>query len=441
VTYTRESFAAFRVLPWAVDGETLTLRYSLDDTIEFVETLGFPTAVDVARPGVLAAIDLLAAVAGVSYFKVASPHRIALEGEHLTSDGLQLLHRLYDDGLREYAYRNELCVPFETTIENVGRERPATSPMRPKPFRGNILLPMGGGRDSGLLASLLRHRDPTLMSVGENSYVARLAFQLQLRYFVVTRSISPNIPELNKSEAMNGHIPVTAINSLAAIVAALLTDHDTVAMANESSASSPTITLQNGCTINHQYSKSYEAELSMNAALKASKIPVDYFSAVRPYGELAIAKAFATQPELFPLIMSCNRAFVRDPAQRSNGWCGRCAKCRFVFLTLAPFTTPKQLKAMFGRDLLNSADGWDAAGFAALLLEDRPFDCVGEVAEVRLAIGLLAESSEWSNHPGVVSLTELAPPLDRAKLAQSLAPKPEHNVPAEILADVATAFT
>jgi UDP-N-acetyl-alpha-D-muramoyl-L-alanyl-L-glutamate epimerase len=440
VTYTRESFAAFRVLPWTIDGATLTLRFSLDDRVEFAEILVFPTAVDVARPGVLAAIDLLAAVAGVSYFKVASPHRIALEGEPLTAEGLQLLHRLYDDGLREYAYRNELPVPFETTIENAGSERPSTLPMRPKPFRGNILLPMGGGRDSGLLASLLRHRDPTLMSVGENSYVARLAFQLQLRYFVVTRSISPNIAEFNKGEAMNGHIPVTAINSLVAIVAALLTDHDTVAMANESSASSPTITLRNGCTINHQYSKSYDAELSMNAALKASKIAVDYFSAVRPYGELAIAKAFATKPELFPLIMSCNRAFVRDPAQRSNGWCGRCAKCRFVFLTLAPFTTPKQLKAMFGRDLLNSADGWDAAGFAALLLEDRPFDCVGEVAEVRLAIGLLAESSEWSNHPGVVSLTELAPPLHRAKLAQSLAPKPEHNVPVEILADVATAF-
>jgi UDP-N-acetyl-alpha-D-muramoyl-L-alanyl-L-glutamate epimerase len=441
VTYTRASFAAFRVLPWTVDGATLTLRYSLDDGIEFVEIIGFPVDVDVTRPGVLAAIDVLAAVAGVSYFKVASPHRIVLEGEPLTADGLQLLRRLYDDGLREYAYRNELPVPFETTIENAGQERPVTLPMRPKPFRGNILLPMGGGRDSGLLASLLRHRDPTLVSVGENSYVARLAFELQLRYFVVTRSISPNIAELNKGEAMNGHIPVTAINSLVAIVAALLTDHDTVAMANESSASSPTITLRNGCTINHQFSKSFEVELLMNAALKASKIPVDYFSAVRPYGELAIARAFATKPELFPLIMSCNRAFVRDPAQRSNGWCGRCAKCRFVFLTLAPFTTPKQLKAMFGRDLLNSADGWDAAGFAALLLEDRPFDCVGEVSEVRLAIGLLAASPEWSNHPGVQSLVKLVPPLDKVKLADSLAPKPEHNVPAEILADIATAFT
>jgi UDP-N-acetyl-alpha-D-muramoyl-L-alanyl-L-glutamate epimerase len=441
VTYTRESFGAFCVLPWTVDGQTVTLRYSLDDRIEFVETIGFPVDVDLARPGVLAAIDLLAAVAGVSYFKVASPHHIRLEGEPLTHEGLQLLRRLYDDGLREFAYRNDLPVPFETTIGKVGVERPPRATRPPKPFRGKLLLPMGGGRDSGLLASLMRHREPTLMSVGENSYVARLAFELQLHYFVVTRSISPNITELNRGEAMNGHVPVTAINSLISIVAALLTDHDTVAMANESSASSPTIMLRNGCTINHQYSKSYEAELSMNIALKASSIPLDYFSAVRPYGELAIAKAFATKPELFPLIMSCNRAFIRDPAQRSNGWCGRCAKCRFVFLTLAPFTTPEQLRAMFGRDLLNSADGWDAAGFAALLLDDRPFDCVGEVTEVRLAIGLLAASPEWSNHPGVQSLMKLVPPLDPAALAASLAPKPEHNVPAAILADLAPAFT
>jgi hypothetical protein len=36
---------------------------------------------------------------------------------------------------------------------------------------------------------------------------------------------------------------------------------------------------------------------------------------------------------------------------------------------------------------------------------------------------------------------ELVPPLDKAKLAASLALKPGHNVPAAILADIAPAFT
>jgi UDP-N-acetyl-alpha-D-muramoyl-L-alanyl-L-glutamate epimerase len=440
VTYTRESFSAFRVLPWEVSGPSVLLRYALDDAIEFTETLVFPVDVDVTLPGVAAALDLLAAAAGVSYFKVASPHRIELAGEPLKPQGMQLLYRLYDEGMREYAYLNQLPVPFETTLEQTGAARPALKPKAPAPFRGSLLIPMGGGRDSGLLASLLRQRNPTLMTVGENPYVARLAWDLQLHLFVVSRSISPNIAELNQGEAMNGHVPVTAINSLIAVVAALLTDHDTVVMANESSASSPTITLANGCTINHQYSKSFEAEMAISAALKAVRAPVDYFSAMRPYGELAIAKAFATKPELFPLIMSCNRAFLRDPAKRSKGWCGTCAKCRFVFLTLAPFTTPTQLRTMFGRDLLNSADGWDAAGFAALLLEDRPFDCVGEVSEARLAIGLLAESEAWRDHPAVQSLQAMAPPLDVRKLARSLAAATEHNVPRAILDDIAPTF-
>ena len=444
--YTRHSFEAFRVLPWELDGATVRLRYSLDDELSFTETITYPSVIDLSIPGVSAALDLLSAVAGVSYFKVASPLRIHFEGTPFSVDSIQLFRRLYDEGLREYAYRNGLPVPFETTFANTSAEwRPFLTWPIPRPEAlGRLLLPMGGGRDSGLLASLLRHRGPTLMSVGANSYVERLADALGLSYFRVTRSLSPNIGELNRGRGLNGHVPVTAINSLVSVVAALLTDHERVVMANESSASSPTITLPDGCEINHQFSKSLEVELSMNAALTCAGVPIHYFSALRAYGELAIARAFATKPELFPLIMSCNRAFLRDAAQRSDGWCGQCAKCRFVFLTLAPFSTPAQLTTMFGHDLLNSSSLVDQAGFADLLSDERPFDCVGEVSEARLAVGLLANTPEWATHPIVVHLAGLVAPLDRvslaAALATGLAAHPNHAVPADILADVSVAF-
>jgi UDP-N-acetyl-alpha-D-muramoyl-L-alanyl-L-glutamate epimerase len=495
VTYNRESFAAFRVLPWSVSGSSVSLEYALDHKLFFTETITYPVPVDVSVPGVSAALDLLAAVAGVSYFKVASPHRLVVSGA-LTAESQALLGLLYDDGLREYAYRNGLPVPFLTSIEmerrtgatpapdvaiahaagpsaisaavsgaagksngsdasstSIGSTMPGHSPAQdrpattvganPAPGRAAIqrpLLPMGGGRDSGLLATLVRHRDPLLLSVGTNPYVVGLAEHLGVRTVSVGRRISPNIGELNRGEAMNGHIPVTAINTLVSVVAALLLGCDSVLLANESSASSPTITTADGFVINHQFSKSLVAERALSAALAAEGVPLTTFSAVRPYGELAIAQAFARHPELFGLIMSCNRAFVRDAAARSAGWCGQCAKCRFVYLTLAPFTTPAQLVAMFGDDLLASSSPADVAGFVALLADDRPFDCVGEVSEARLAVGLLATSPDWSTHPIVRSLAAITPPLDAADLARSLAPNPDHDVPADVLADLASAF-
>lgn len=443
--FHRDSFRQFRVLPWTVTESAIELHYALDDALEFTETITLPVAVDPALPGVSAAITLLAAVAGVSYFKVAAPREMVVEAGPMTAATLAYLGLLYDDGLREFAYRNDLGVPFLTAIgapryepaEGGPRDRAAVSSAESP---GRPLLPMGGGRDSGLVACALRGLDPLLVSVGTNRYVAALAEFLGLDATVVGRRLSPNIGELNRTTALNGHIPVTAINSLICVVAALHLGCDQVVLANESSASSPTVTTAEGVTINHQFSKSLVAERALAAALAAEGIPISTFSAVRPWGELAIARAFAGKPELFGRIMSCNRAFVRDPAKRSPGWCGHCSKCRFVYLTLAPFSTPSALSSVFGRDLLASADPADATGFEALLHDHRPFDCVGEVGEARLAVGLISASPAWSAHAVVRALASLVPPIDQAHLDVSLAQNPDHEVPADILAVMRTAF-
>ena len=60
--------------------------------------------------------------------------------------------------------------------------------------------------------------------------------------------------ELNAAGALNGHIPVTAINSLIAIATAVLHGLGPVVMSNERSASDPNL-IWNGHEINHQWSK------------------------------------------------------------------------------------------------------------------------------------------------------------------------------------------
>ena len=71
---------------------------------------------------------------------------------------------------------------------------------------------------------------------------------------------------------------------------------------------------------------------------------------------------------------------------------------------LAPFRTPDQLTAIFGKDLLQDAAQYE--GFALLTATggDKPFECVGEVDECLAAISLLAEHPQWQEHANVKRL-------------------------------------
>ncbi|MEN1727527.1 MAG: endonuclease domain-containing protein, partial [Pseudomonadota bacterium] len=92
---------------------------------------------------------------------------------------------------------------------------------------------------------------------------------------------------------------------------------------------------------------------------------------------------------------------------RGKRWCGQCPKCHFVFLCLAPFMTPDQLRGVFGADLLKRVD--QAEGFQALMALDevKPFECVGEADEARAALIALSEQPAWSQHAVVSKLRPL----------------------------------
>jgi hypothetical protein len=93
----------------------VTLRYALDDQIEFVEIFELPlanpeqTLSDAERERVDGLLALLHWVAGVSYYKTALPPEVEFaSGTHPLPATTALLEALYSEGLAELAYTNAL---------------------------------------------------------------------------------------------------------------------------------------------------------------------------------------------------------------------------------------------------------------------------------------------------------------------------------------------
>jgi hypothetical protein len=104
-----------------------------------------------------------------------------------------------------------------------------------------------------------------------------------------------------------------------------------------------------GRAVNHQYSKSMEFEAGFRQVLAgALGGRLAYFSALRPFTELWVARKFAELAQYHATFRSCNRAFHIDPAARLDHWCGRCDKCCFIDLILAPVPAASDLRQIFG---------------------------------------------------------------------------------------------
>ena len=424
----------FRVLGRTFDGVTgvVSLRYALGERLTFTETLTFETPFvrerDLDAPGLARALLHLQVAAGTSYYKAAAPPEVIIEDESLTEKEREFHHHLYDDGLREFAFTNGLAVPRPVTIRSGSGPTPERPAARNPSGHGGLLVPIGGGKDSIVLIEAVKHLRPRLFAVNPHPLVLDQARRAGLDLIVVRRRIDPGLGSLNGSGALNGHVPITAIISLIAVVGSFLYDYDVIAMAVERSASEETV-LVDGVPVNHQYSKSLDFERLFRGLVATSVDPgLRYGSPLRPYSELAIARVFARLTDYHGTFCSCNSAF-RQTAATGDRWCGRCPKCRFVALMLAPFMDRHDLAAILGRDLFDDPDQID--GFAALMSDDdKPFECVGERRESAAAMRMLSTRPGWSETPVVAALAARARALvDDDDVAAQLTPSAEQSGP------------
>ena len=436
--FTPGAVRAFRFLDCRFDPDTgeARLDYAFDDGPVMTEVLRFPGAPFALEreraDAVQRALRLLHLLAGVSYYKAAVPPEIRIEAYNIDAGTAALLTSVYENGLGEFAYRNGLSLRGKIRFPagaSVDAKAPAVQGSVPR-----ALVAIGGGKDSLVSIEALRAAgvDQTVAWVGGSPLIAACAARTGLPTLNIGRALSPLLFELNRRGALNGHIPVTAVNSAILAVAALLTGHDQVVFSNERSASYGSLIPGTG-EVNHQWSKGWDFERDFAAHLR-SHVAADlhYYSLLRPFSELSVARQFARIDRYDAHFSSCNRNFHllgERPAQR---WCGVCPKCHFVFLALAPFMPKPRLMGIFGRNLLDEPE--QAAGFDALMeyRDHKPFECVGEGRESRAAMELLANSPAWREDALVRRYArEIRPQLEPSErgLASLLEPSDDHGIP------------
>ncbi|MFC5743799.1 UDP-N-acetyl-alpha-D-muramoyl-L-alanyl-L-glutamate epimerase [Dyella tabacisoli] len=414
------------------------LVYAFDDGEELIERVRFPHAPTLPATHVdafNAALRLLHLIAGVSYYKAGVPPKIEVSGELLDDSTADLLDALYLHGLAEFAYRNGLDLRGRIAFPRGGHAKPVAGKLG---LPQRTLVPIGGGKDSLVAVEAVKSiaGEATAVWIGNSALIAACAERTGLPTLNIQRELAPGLFELNRLGAWNGHIPVTAVNSAILSLAAILYGYDSIAFANERSASVATLEYE-GQQVNHQWSKGYAFEQLLSDWLHSHvAADLDYCSLLRPYSELAVTRAFAKLTPYFDVFSSCNRNFKLLGPKPADRWCGQCPKCHFVFLALAPFLPKPRLLSIFGRNLLD--DESLAAGFDALLeyQDHKPFECVGEGAEARAALYALSQRPEWQEDALVARFrSEILPQLDVAQLALEpwLEPAGEQRIPARLL--------
>ena len=437
-TFDRDAVGVFRFVRcrFSADTGVAELAYAFDHGPELVETVTVPGAPFTLEPARAAAVEralrLLHLVAGVSYYKAAVPGEIRIDSYTIDADTAALLEQVYLNGLGEFAYRNGLDLrgrirfPFDPAL--------ATAAAPALGLGERALVAIGGGKDSLVSIEALRAMgvEQAVTWIGNSQLIRTCAERTGLATLNIGRALAPQLFEINRQGAYNGHIPVTAVNSAILVLAALLTGAGQVVFSNERSASYGSL-IPGAGEVNHQWSKGWAFERMFGEQVeRAVAADLRYYSFLRPLSELAVARQFAKSHHYDEHFSSCNRNFHilgEKPAQR---WCGLCPKCHFVFLALAPFMPKTRLVRIFGRNLLD--EDAQAPGFDALLeyRDHKPFECVGEGRESRAAMAALAARADWREDALVARFArEILPQLDPGELAIEplLEIEGEHRVP------------
>lgn len=436
----------------------IELRYSLDNELHFTETIILPKSYPLpATPYPLdAALQALHLIGGISYFKTCLPKSIALATGSLTAEQAQFWNTVYEKGLGEFFFRND--IDFRGLI-NFPKSDVPSPPFQDPSFKfqissfksqvsspnSSVLIPLGGGKDSTVTLELLKKAnvDATLLRIGHHPLITSTAKVAGLPLLTVERRLDPLLFKLNTEGALNGHIPITAYLSFLTIVIAEMYGFDTIAMSDERSANIGNVQCR-GMEINHQWSKSWEFERMFRDYVKNSINPhIEYFSLLRPLSELSIAEKFAKLPQYFSCTTSCNKnwrilasSLPSSPGGRTEDggsrWCHQCPKCAFVFALFAAFLRKNTLLEIFGRNLFDDTSLLPLYRELLGIEGFKPFECVGTPEETKAAFLLAHERGDLDDTVVMqLFLKDVQPTIKDGKklIDETLAPTANHCIP------------
>lgn len=325
----------------------------------------------------------------ISYWKAACSPRLKIKCFELNKDQINWWKKLYFNGLGEFFYLNDIQTNQNEFMEIVCEDGKQMLPPFHLNTQENIIVPIGGGKDSVVSLELLKQTPNRIIPFVVNPRGASRESIINAGFkekdaLYSKRSIHPQLLELNQRGFLNGHTPFSAMLAFLSLITARLTQSKYIALSNESSANEASIV---GTNINHQYSKSFEFEEDFRYYYKKYICKdFEYFSFLRPLSELQIACLFSQHPQHFNSFKSCN------VGSKENKWCGSCPKCLFTYIMLSPFIPQQQMQHFFGKQLLNDEK------LKPILLqlrgkaETKPFECVGTIEEVDMALHHAEES-------------------------------------------------
>lgn len=349
-----------------------------------------------------------------SYWKATASPNIIIEARSLNRTQIQWWHDLFLRGMGQFFYENKIDFSKSNflTITSKGTAMYEVRP-RTSQAKEGIVIPIGGGKDAVVTYEILKQVGEELRPFVLNPKKEQLAILRiagEKNPVIVQRTIDSRLLELNREGYLNGHTPFSAYLAFLSVLCAALFDYKYIALSNERSSNEGNVQYL-GQNINHQYSKSWDFEKKFRSYSKKYLAEhIEYFSFLRPLYELQIARLFARYPRYFATFLSCNEARKTDSGAREpngNGstgspqaWCGKCAKCLFVFASLYPFMETKQLVKIFGSNLFEDET---LISLMEELVGERgfkPFECVGTVEESLAALYLSLKKT----HPPLPAL-------------------------------------
>lgn len=337
----------------------------------------------------------------ISYWKCACSPLVRVKAGYLDEEQIQWWKMQYFLGLGEFFYTNGITTDMENFMQvEVDCEPDQRSFFKTDYEKSGSLIPVGGGKDSNVTMELLSDRKDSNLCYMINhkeasERCASTAGYSEDEVLIVNRSLDANMLALNKKGYLNGHTPFSAIVAFSSVLTAYLFDKKYVVLSNESSANESTV---EGTMVNHQYSKSFKFESDFTSyERKYINSSVHYFSLLRPFSELQIAKYFAQHERYFDIFRSCN------VGSKVDKWCGGCPKCLFVYIILSPFIELERLQKIFGKDLLRDESLIPTFDKLIGQVPEKPFECVGTVDEANTAVCMTIQKRE-SAHQEIPAL-------------------------------------
>lgn len=388
----QSQYEAFIFESYDYDEATHTARfnYGFDGQHHFSETAVFDEQSQVGQNGTVleSALKLAFYVVGTSYYKAFPTKKVVFKGAQPDAWQAQFLQKVYTEGLSQFLFENNLALEDVAVFAGEGVYHTAAS------YQGRgIVALQSGGKDSLLLATLLREKkhDFTPLYVSSGQAHPQVLDTLGAPLRTIQRNIDRDALIQAKADGgLNGHVPVTYIVEAYALIDAMLHGQNTVLTAIGQEGEEPHEHIGQ-MPVNHQWSKTWQAEQLLSEYIQAYiSADVRVGSPLRGFSELRIAELFTEHAwdQFGHTFSSCNRANYQQGKDNSQlQWCGECPKCANSYLLFAPFIEPEQLQALFGGQDLFAKPSLKET-FEGLLGIDgvmKPFECVGEIAELRMA--------------------------------------------------------